>query len=282
MTNNQKAKLQKNATNTIFYIFTLIITIISILPTIVCVLLAFMKEKDIPLLATQGLANGVTISNFLKVFAESAIPRWFLNSMIVAVTQTVLYLFITSLAAFAFSRLRFKGRKVLFYLCLSSMMIPGIINIVPNFLIITKVFDLYNSLWAIILPGLSGVYGVFMLRQFMLSIPFDYDDAAKIDGCSNFQIYFRIILPMCAPALAALAVFTFQGAWNDFLWPLIVTSEEEAMTLSSGFYTYLQSNAQYPGLLMASAIVSALPIVIVFIFGQKYFLQGISTGGIKG
>lgn len=281
MTNNKKAKIQKATTHTLFYVFTIVATLISIAPTFVSVLLSLMREKDIPLLADGGLKNGITFNNFIKVFSESAIPQWFLNSMFVAITQTVLYLFITSLAAFAFSRLKFKGRKVLFYICLSSMMVPGIINIVPNFLIITKL-GLYNNLFAIILPGLSGVYGVFMLRQFMLGIPFDYDDAARIDGCSNLQIYFRVILPMCAPALAALAVFTFQGAWNDFLWPLIVTSEESTMTLSSGFYVFLQSNAQYPGLLMASAIVAALPIVIVFIFGQKYFLQGISTGGIKG
>lgn len=281
MTSNQKAKIKTKSINTLFYIFTVLITILSIAPTLVSVLLAFMKEKDIPLLASGGLKNGLTFTNFLKVFSESAIPKWFFNSMFVAVTQTVLYLLITSLAAFAFSRLRFKGRKVLFYICLSSMMVPGIINIVPNFLIITKL-GLYNNLFAIILPGLSGVYGVFMLRQFMSGIPYDYDDAARIDGCSNLQIYFRVILPMSAPALAALAVFTFQGAWNDFLWPLIVTSEESTMTLSSGFYIFLQGNAQYPGLLMASAIVAALPIVVVFIFGQKYFLQGISTGGIKG
>lgn len=281
MTSNQKAKIKTKTVHTMFYVFTILITVISIAPTIISVLLAFMKEKDIPLLATGGLKNGLTFANFLKVFSESAIPKWFFNSMFVAVTQTVLYLLITSLAAFAFSRLRFKGRKVLFYICLSSMMVPGIINIVPNFLIITKL-GLYNNLFAIILPGLSGVYGVFMLRQFMSGIPYDYDDAARIDGCSNLQIYFRVILPMSAPALAALAVFTFQGAWNDFLWPLIVTSEESTMTLSSGFYIFLQGNAQYPGLLMASAIVAALPIVVVFIFGQKYFLQGISTGGIKG
>lgn len=281
MTSNQKAKIKTKSINTLFYIFTVLITILSIAPTLVSVLLAFMKEKDIPLLASGGLKNGLTFTNFLKVFSESAIPKWFFNSMFVAVTQTVLYLLITSLAAFAFSRLRFKGRKVLFYICLCSMMVPGIINIVPNFLIITKL-GLYNNLFAIILPGLSGVYGVFMLRQFMSGIPYDYDDAARIDGCSNLQIYFRVILPMSAPALAALAVFTFQGAWNDFLWPLIVTSEESTMTLSSGFYIFLQGNAQYPGLLMASAIVAALPIVVVFIFGQKYFLQGISTGGIKG
>jgi len=281
MTSNQKAKIKTKSINTLFYIFTVLITILSIAPTLVSVLLAFMKEKDIPLLASGGLKNGLTFTNFLKVFSESAIPKWFFNSMFVAVTQTVLYLLFTSLAAFAFSRLRFKGRKVLFYICLCSMMVPGIINIVPNFLIITKL-GLYNNLFAIILPGLSGVYGVFMLRQFMSGIPYDYDDAARIDGCSNLQIYFRVILPMSAPALAALAVFTFQGAWNDFLWPLIVTSEESTMTLSSGFYIFLQGNAQYPGLLMASAIVAALPIVVVFIFGQKYFLQGISTGGIKG
>lgn len=281
MVSNKKAKILKHSSNALIYILVVACALLSIFPTVIAVMISFMKEKDIPLIATNGFSGGITFRNYLKVFAESAIPRWFLNSMIVSISETVLYLFFTSMAAFAFARLKFKGGKVLFYICLGSMMVPGIINIVPNFLIITKL-GLYNTLLAIILPGLSGVYGVFMLRQFMLGIPKDYDDAARIDGCGNFKIYLKVILPMCAPALGALAVFTFQGAWNDFLWPLIVTSEEKHQTISSGFYVYLSSNAQYPGLLMASAIFAALPIVIVYIFGQKYFMQGINTGGVKG
>lgn len=278
---SKQAKTGKVLSTTALYVICIVCVLIAIAPSAVCVLLSFMKEKDIANIAYKGISGGLTVANYIKAFGESSIPRWFMNSFIVAITTTVLYLLIASLAAFAFARLRFKGRKIIFYICIGSMMVPGVINIVPNFLIITKL-NLYNNLFAIILPSLSGVYGVFMLKQFMTSIPLEYDEAARMDGASNLRIYFKVILPMCAPALAALAVFTFQGAWNDFLWPLMVTSEESKMTISSGFYVYLQSNAQYPGLLMASAIVSAIPVILIFIFGQKYFLKGISTGGIKG
>jgi len=277
---DKKFNVSRTLSRGALYLICILCTLVSIMPSLIAVILSLMKEKDIPLIAINGLGSP-TFKNFLKALSEENIFAWFKNSLIVSISITVLYLLIASLAAFGFSRLKFKGRKVLFYICISSMMVPGVINVVPNFLIITKL-GLYNTLFAIILPSLSGVYGVFMLKQFMDNIPFDYDEAARMDGASNFTIYFKIILPMCAPALAALSVFTFQGAWNDFLWPLMVTSEESKMTISSGFYTFLQSNSQYPGLLTASAIISAIPMILIFIFGQKYFLKGISTGGLKG
>ena len=160
------------------------------------------------------------------------------------------------------------------------MIIPGVINIVPNFIIITEL-GLYNTLWAMILPGLSGVGGVFLLRQFMLDIPMDFDEAARIDGATNFQIYSRIIMPMCKPVVISLILFTFQGTWNDFLWPMIVTDSDEFRTVASGLYLTIMSDTTMKGLLMASALISAIPIVVIFIFGQKYFVEGMN-GGIKG
>ena len=161
------------------------------------------------------------------------------------------------------------------------MLVPGIINCVPNYIIISEM-GLYDNLIAMILPGLSGVSGVFLLKQFMNNIPKDFDEVARVEGASNFTIYRKVILPMCRPALASLAIFTFQGAWNDFLWPIIVTSSDEQRTLAAGLYKTLMADAQYRGSLMAASIISAIPIIVIFIFGQKYFTQGIGRGGLKG
>ena len=225
--------------------------------------------------------SGLTFENFIKVLSESNIPRWTLNSFIVAISQTILYVLIASLAAFGFARLKFKGRRVIFNICLLSMLVPGIINCVPNYIIISEM-GLYDNLIAMILPGLSGVSGVFLLKQFMNNIPKDFDEVARVEGASNFTIYRKVILPMCRPALASLAIFTFQGAWNDFLWPIIVTSSDEQRTLAAGLYKTLMADAQYRGSLMAASIISAIPIIVIFIFGQKYFTQGIGRGGLKG
>lgn len=278
---NNQARIKAGFAKVFIYCLIAIAFLFSFLPIGFAIVIALMKEQSIPLMfeSWNVFINGFSFDNFIKVMSESQIPRWILNSLIVAGSQTVLYLFIASLAAFAFARLKFKGRKIIFNLLLASMMIPGIINIVPNFIIISEL-GLYDNILAMILPGLSGVFGVFFLRQFMRGIPRDFDESARIDGANNFQIYFRIILPMCKPALASLAIFTFQGAWNDFLWPIIVTSTDSSRTLAAGLYITLMNDAQFKGSLMAASLISALPIVIIFIFGQKYFTEGLS-GGLK-
>ncbi len=133
-----------------------------------------------------------------------------------------------------------------------------------------------------ILPGLGGVFGVFMLKQFMKGLPMSYDEAAKIDGANEFQIYFHIVLPLCAPVLVTLAIFSFQGNWNDYVWPLIVTNSAQTRTLTAGLVTFSGSYAHQYGKQMAGAMLSALPILLIFLLGQKYFIKGISLGGIKG
>ena len=269
--------------NVIVYILVVVCTILSLFPTFFAFLLAVLKEKNANAMYEDftQIFTGFTWENFKNVLEGSNIPRWTLNSFIVAIVQTVLYVFIASLAAFGFSRLKFKGRKILFDICLFSMLVPGIINCVPNYIIISSM-GLYDSLFAMILPGLSGVGGVFLLKQFMDNIPKDYDEVYRVEGASNFTIYRKVILPLCGPALASQAIFSFQGAWNDFLWPIIVTSSDENRTLASGLYKTLMADTQYRSSLMAASIISAIPIVVVFIFGQKYFTEGISKGGIKG
>ena len=269
--------------NAIIYVLVVIAALVSLFPSFYAILLASITEKagyqmyDNPAVIFSSL----TWDNFMKTISGTNIVRWTVNSFIVSITHTVLYLIIASLAAFAFSRLRFKGRKALFRLCLLSMLIPGIINCVPNYIIIRSV-GLLDNLWAMILPGLSGVGGVFLLKQFMDNIPSDFDEVARVEGASNFTIYSQVIIPMCKPVLVSQAIFSFQGAWNDFLWPIIITSSDEHRTLASGLYKTLMSQSQYRGSLMAASIISAIPIVVVFIFGQKYFTEGIGRGGLKG
>lgn len=269
--------------NAIVYTLVIICTILSLTPSLFGLMLAFQKEVNIPHMfeGFNTFFKGITIENYIKVKDRSPyLFTWLKNSFIVSFSQTFIYILIASLAAFAFTRLKFKGQKILFNLCLVSMVIPGIINIVPNFIIISKL-GLYNSLLAMILPGLSGVGGVFLLRQFMMDIPFDYDEAARIDGASDLTVYARVIMPMCKPVLISLILFTFQGAWNDFLWPLIVTEGDSSRTIASGLYLTIMSDTSMKGILMACAFISALPIIVIFIFGQKYFVEG-NSGGIKG
>lgn len=267
----------------IIYVLVAICTILSLIPSFFGFLLAFQEEANIPHMfdGVREFFTGLSFKNFSLISDRAPyLFTWLKNSFIVSITQTVLYIFIASLAAFAFTRLKFKGKNIIFTICLISMIIPGVINIVPNFIIITEL-GLYNSLWAMILPGLSSVGGVFLLRQFMLDIPKDFDEAARIDGATNFQIYSKIIMPMCKPVVISLVLFTFQGTWNDFLWPMIVTDSDQFRTIASGLYLTITSDTTMKGLLMASALISAIPIVVIFIFGQKYFVEGMN-GGIKG
>lgn len=276
-------RIKKISFNALVYLLVVFCTLLSMFPTIFAVIISIVTETNGQTMFENPLDffTGLTFENFIKVFNESNIGRWILNSFIVAITQTILYVLIASLAAFGFSRLKFKGRKIIFNICLLSMLVPGIINIVPNYIIISEL-GLYDNLIGLILPGLSGISGVFLLKQFMRNIPKDFDEVARVEGASNFTIYRKVILPMCGPALASLAIFTFQGAWNDFLWPLLITSSDENRTLASGLYKTLMADSQYRGSLMAASIISAIPIVIVFVFGQKYFTQGVGRGGLKG
>lgn len=277
------ARIRRNTFNTIFYFFVILAVIATLFPLVYAVILAFITEKAGYLMYEDPsvIFKNLTFDNFIKVFTESSILRWIGNSFIIALLSMVLSVFISSLAAFGYSRLQFKGKNILFRIILLSMLVPGVINIIPNYIIIRKL-GLVDNLIAMIIPGLGGMGSVFMLVQFMQNIPKDYDEVARVEGASNFTIYSRVILPICKPALITQAIFAFQGSWNDFLWPIIVTNSDENRTLSSGLYKTLMSDAQYRGSLMAASIISAIPVILVFLFGQKYFMQGVGRGGIKG
>jgi len=251
-------------------------------------------------------------SNFAEAWNAAPFGRAYVNSLVVALLLTTGQVFTSSLAAYAFSRLKFKGRDTLFFCYLATMMVPGAVTMIPVFILMTKIPLVLNALFspadrlfsanlyllrefyagrlagldsyfALIAPGLFSAYGTFMLRQFFLTIPRDYEEAAKIDGCSVFGIYWRIILPLSKPALTTLTIFTFMGCWKSFMWPLIATESEEMKTLPVLLQAF---QGRYEGtnltLLMAGSVIVLIPVLVIFVIGQKYFMEGIRIGGLKG
>jgi len=216
------------------------------------------------------------------LFDPLPFDRFFLNSTFVAVLSTLGTLLACSLAAYAFARLRFPGRELIFGLLLATMMIPGQVLLLPLF-ILYKNINWLNTLYPLWVPSFFGsAFGTFLLRQFFLTLPSELTDAAKIDGCSHLRIYWRIILPLAGPGLATLGIFSFMGSWNSFLVPLIVISKIDLRTVPLGLAALQDSNEIRLNAIMAASTLSVLPILIVFFFAQKYFVQGVVLTGVKG
>jgi len=205
---------------------------------------------------------------------------WYSNSLFVSLAITFGTLLTSSLAAYAFARLRFPARDWLFLGYLATLMVPAIVVIVPLYALVRRM-GLYNTYWALILPGMFSAYYTFMLRQFFLSIPRDLEEAALLDGAGRLSIYWRIILPLSKPALAALAIFAFLHSWNDFLWPLIVIDDDALKTLPVGLATFEGQYGTEWALLMAASVIVMIPVLIVFVVGQRYFIRGILLSGLK-
>jgi multiple sugar transport system permease protein len=215
-----------------------------------------------------------------KIWSELPFARLFLNSIIFAGGATALSVFFDSLAAYALSRLDFPGKTLAFYVVLATLMVPYQITLIPLF---QTVFDLHwlNSYQGLIVPRATSAFGIFLMRQFFMGVPRDLDSAARIDGASEFRIYWSIMLPLAKPALATLAVFLFMNNWNDFLWPLVITSSVDMRTLPAGLTLFSGQFVVEHAVLMAGATLSLLPLAIAFFFAQRYFVQGIATTGIK-
>jgi multiple sugar transport system permease protein len=221
--------------------------------------------------------------------------RWFANSAFVATAVTVLQTFFNALAAYVFAKRDFPGRNVIFMIFLATMMVPGQVTLIPNY-IITKHIPLFggndifgngghgwlDSYWGLIMPGTVSAFGIFLLRQYMQSIPDDLLQAARIDGAGEFRIFWSIVIPLCGPALAASAIFTFQAAWEDFLWPLIIISSPDRYTAPLGLALFVVKNETSWNLLFAGSVISTLPMVVIFAVFQRRFIKGIALSGLKG
>jgi len=220
--------------------------------------------------------------NYTQIYEYMPFFTFLFNSVKITFFVLVGQLLTCSLAGYAFAKLRFPGRRPLFLILLSTMMIPSQVTLIPVF-IIMKFLGWINTHYALIVPAFFGsVFGTFLLRQFFLGLPNDLEDAARIDGCSPFGIYWRIMLPLAKPSLATLGIFTFMGTWNDFMRPLIYLSDMDKMTLPVGLALLSNHQDIRIPLIMAGAVLSLLPILVLYIFGQKYFVQGIALTGMKG
>ena len=212
---------------------------------------------------------------------RSAFTAFYLNSVIVAFLVTVGQVLTSSLAAYAFARLHFPGRDKLFLGYLGTLMVPYVVTMIPVFILL-RLMHLIDTYAALILPAMFSAYGTFMLRQFFLTIPTELEDAARIDGCGKWGIYTNVILPLSKPALATLTTFVFLSNWNSFMWPLIVISSPEKKTLPIGLYAFMGQYSTEWTLLMAASLVALLPVLLVFVLGQRYFVKGIVMSGLKG
>ncbi|HET6567227.1 MAG TPA: carbohydrate ABC transporter permease [Rhodothermales bacterium] len=255
--------------------------LLTLAPFLWMVLTSFKTIPDIYTYPPTWWPEPFTLDNYTAAFRAAPFGRFYLNSLIVAFTVTAGQLVTCSLAAYAFARMQFKGRDILFYIFLGTMMVPAHVTMIPSFMILHWLgwIDTYAAL---IVPGLASAFGTFLLRQFFLTIPKELEEAAFIDGCSRFRVLWRIILPLSLPALATLAIFTFMTIFNDFLWALIVVNSEKMYTVQLGLAVFRSRYSTEWGNLMAGSVVATLPILIVFFFAQKYFIQGITLSGLKG
>ena len=232
-------------------------------------------------LARRFPLDQITLANYAETFRVIPFGRYFINSAVVTITVTVGQILISSLAAFAFARLRFRGREALFLLYLATLMIPSQVTLIPNFLIIRSL-GWYNTYQALIMPALFSALSTFLMRQYYRGIPIEMDEAARMDGASSLRIWWQIIVPLSLPVMAALAIFTFQATWNDFLWPLVVTGTEQMRTIPIGLSYFVGQYSTAWNLLMAGSVIALLPVLVIYVLAQKQFVQGITLTGMGG
>ncbi len=268
--------------------------IVMILPFFWSLTTSFKPTDEIASDPVRWLPSHLTFEHYVTAFTTVPFGRYFLNSFVLAGAGVLCNLFLGSLAGYAFARMRFPGRELLFRLLLASMMVPGIVTMIPSYVILRSIpllggndvaghggFGLLNTYWAIILPGAAGAFAIFLMRQFFLTLPIELGEAARIDGCGEFRIFWNIYTPLCKPALATLAILTFQAGWNAFLWPLIVLNDPAMSTVQMGLQAFSYNHTTDFGPLMAASVVAVLPTIGLFMYAQKYMLQGIAFGGIK-
>jgi multiple sugar transport system permease protein len=251
-----------------------------LLPFVWMLATSFKTEGEIFSNPAQLLPAHPTFQAYIDVWQRIPFGRFFINSVVFAGSVTILSLLLDSMAAYAFARLRFKGRDVLFWIVLGTLMVPFQITLIPLFLTVFHLgwLDTYQGL---IVPRATNAFGIFLLRQFFVTLPRELDDAARMDGAGEFRIYWQIILPLSLPALATLAVFHFMYNWNDFLWPLVITSSPEMRTLPAGLTLFMGQHVIEHPILMAGATISLLPLAIAFVFLQRYFVRGVAMTGLK-
>lgn len=273
---NFKTRIHK----VIIYLVLLIGVIVTIAPFVWMISASLMPTGHANQFPPKFLPDKVTFEHYRTLFGRLNVARYFFNSIVISLSITGISLFFNSMAGFAFAKYRFAGKQKLFKLLLSAMVIPAQVTMLPLFLMLNRM-GVINTYWGVIIPGMASIYGIFLIRQYIISIPDSLIEAARIDGAHDFYIYWRIILPVAKPILVTMALFTFMGAWNDFLWPLIVLTRDSMYTLPVVLANLMGEHVQDTEMMMAGSVITIMPIIVVFLAMQKYYLRGIMMGSVK-
>ncbi len=242
---------------------------------------SLMPRGEATAFPPRVIPSHVTFEHYIDLFTRLSLGRAFLNSVFVGIIATAASLLFNSMAGYAFAKLRFRGRDRIFAFLVLALAIPAQVAMLPLFLLL-KSMGLVNTYVGVLIPYMAGIYGVFLVRQFMVSIPDDLLAAARIDGASEMRIYFNIVLPVARPVLATLAIFTFMSAWNDFMWPLIILTDDERYTMPVAVASLLGEHALDLELMMASAVLTVIPVLALFFVLQKQYIAGLMAGSVKG
>lgn len=264
-----------------FYVIAILLAIIALIPFLWMISTSLKSRGALMSIPIEWIPKNPTFDAYVKVFSRFPFARTIGNSLFISVSYTVITLLSSAMAAFAFAKLRFPGAGILLRCYLATMMVPTQVTMIPLFVIMNKM-GLIDSYSSVILPSIFRPFAVFMLVQQMRTIPNDFLDAGKIDGANVFQVFRKVVLPLCVPSLATLSITTFMESWNDYLWPLLMLTDRNKMTLPIALSTLNgQFNTEY-NVLMAGSLISMIPIILIYFFAQKYFKEGMMIGGIKG
>jgi multiple sugar transport system permease protein len=265
------------------YTVLVILSILFISPLIWMAVTSFKTQADAISPTPQWIPANPTTAAYDATLGSSDTPvlRWFFNSMVAAAAQAVLVVATAALAAYALARMSFRGKRLIFGTIVATLFVPAVILIIPNYIIVSE-FAWLDSLTAVIVPGAASAFGVFFLRQFFVSLPVELEEAAYVDGAGPFRIFWSVVLPLSKPALATLALLAFLTNWNDFLWPLYVLFSAEQQTLPAGLATLQNANAVRYDLLMAGAMIAAVPVLLLYLVAQRFVIEGVSRTGLKG
>jgi multiple sugar transport system permease protein len=259
----------------------ILVAVLTLFPLLWMVSASFMPAGSANTLPPPLLPKHPTFEHYVALFTRLDLLRNFLNSLLISTVTTVLSLFINALAGYAFAKLRFAGRDPIFSLLVAGLVVPAQVGMLPLFLMV-RGLGLVNTPWGVMIAALASIFGIFMIRQYALSIPDELLDAARVDGASEFLIFRRIVLPLLRPILVTLAAFSFLGTWNDFLWPLIVLSDERKFTLPVALASLVGEHVQDTELMMAGAVVTVIPVLLLFLVLQRSYIRGVLMGSVKG
>lgn len=266
------------------YAVLVLLALIFISPLLFMLVTSFKTRVDATSLPPSWIPDPFTLDAYRSILAAGSgtpVLRWFANSIIAAVANTAIVVVTSALAAYPLARMRFRGKQLILGMVIVMLFVPPVILIIPNYLIVGE-FQWLNSLVAVIVPTAASAFGVFFLRQFFLSVPPELEEAAHIDGAGQWQIFWRILLPLSRPALVTLAILSFLTNWNDFVWPVYVLFSPENQTLPAGLQTLQSANSVRYDLLMAGAVIASLPVLVLYVVAQRYIIEGVARSGVKG